>query len=317
MNPYKVLGVSESASESEIKKAYRKLAHKYHPDKNPDNPEAESKFKEINEAYSEITNPSPKTNWSQNTNDWGGFGFNIDDLFSGFGRRRSVQNKIRTSVKITFKDSCFGTTKKVSFPYKQSCNKCSGVGAASGDYVTCSVCNGSGRVTQRYGTLTITGGTCSNCSGKGVKIKKACGACKGAGITSENITKTITIPPCVENGNVLNTFVDDNTVLTTHIVVDESEGMVRNGIDVYSKEKIALKDALLGSQIEISTVHGKKKVSISECTSPGAKVRLKNCGAKHPNKNEFGAHIIVVDVAFPEKLTEEQRNKLIEVFNEE
>lgn len=315
MNPYKVLGVSKDASKEEIKKAYRKLAHKYHPDKNPDNPEAEEKFKEISEAYEMLTNPK-----KQKPN-MGGFGnININDIFSRFaqGWGANPVSQIRqqnVELEITFKESCFGSLKDVTFNYQRTCTTCGGVGAEKGDFEICSACNGTGaRTTSLGGNVTISVGSCPNCKGKGTIIHKTCSNCNGHGTTNHTETRTLNIPPLVEENSVLRVQIDNENLLNVRLKITNNHDMLRRGIDIYTKEKISLKDALLGGKITVETLNGDKLVTIKECTSPGTKVRLKGCGAKHPQKNEYGSHIAIIEVEFPHSLQEEQKDKIKEVF---
>jgi molecular chaperone DnaJ len=317
MDPYKTLGLKQGASAEDAKKAYRKLAHEYHPDKNPDDPNAEEKFKEINEAYQLISNPQPQNSKPG----FGGFGgINLNDIFSrftGFGNQPAQQIKQTVAnASLTFKESCFGVDKDITFSYQKSCEPCSGVGATEGNFSTCKSCNGSGtRTAQLGGNITVSVGGCPKCKGSGVSIEKACPDCNGEGYSSQTETKTLKIPPLVENGSVLRVQVDAQNLLHVKLSVTKDEKITRNGIDLLTTEQISLKEALLGGKIVVKTLHGDKMVSVAECTSPGTKVRLKGCGAKHPNKDEYGNHITTFEIDFPDSLTQEQKNTIEEVFS--
>jgi len=314
-DPYEVLGVAQGANQSEVKKAYRKLAHKYHPDKNPDDKEAEEKFKEINQAYEAITNPD-----SANANQKGGFGGfnwqNISDMFGQFsGGNRAQQNRYVVDHKLSFKESCFGVTKDISFLLEKVCAPCKGVGALDGDYTTCAACNGSGSQTRQLGSITISGGVCPACRGQGKSITNPCKDCGGQGHKAKKETRSITFPPCIDNGAIFHLVLEDKSILSIRAFVEQPKDMMRQGVDVYAKHKISLKDALLGGKITVETLHGTKSVVIKECTGPDTKVKLKTCGAKHPNKDEYGNHIMIIEIEFPQSLTENQKEKLREVFS--
>lgn len=326
MDPYKILGVSKGASSDDIKKAYRKLAHKYHPDKNPDNPEAEEKFKQVSEAYQMLTDPNYKASNSnaRGGGNAGGFGgFNFNDLFSrfsgfgGFGQNNSSRQirQQRAALDLTFKESCFGAAKDITFTYNKTCYACDGVGAKDGNYSTCGSCGGSGHRTAQLGNnISIDMGGCPDCLGKGKTINNPCTECNGSGLIAETETRTLKIPALVSHGSTLRVQIDELNILNVRLNVSNEDSMVRKGIDIHTIQKIGLKEALLGGKITVKTIHGDKLVSIKECTSPGTKVRLKGCGAKHPQTSELGKHIITIEVEFPKTLEEEQKNKIKEVF---
>lgn len=269
-----------------------------------------------------LTDPAAKQKWQQSQG--GGFpGFggvdwsNITDMFSQFGKRaqQGTTNRVYTDVELSFKESCFGTEKDISFSYNKECKSCDGVGAKKGDYETCSACGGTGQNTRKFGNVVFSGGVCSQCKGKGVIIKKACEDCNGQGFSVERQTQSVAFPSCIDNGTVMNFRVDESTVLTLRIFVKAPQDQMRSGIDIYAQQKVGLKEALLGGKIKVQTLHGEKSVSLKECTGPDTKVRLKNCGAKHPHKEQYGHHILIIDVDFPKNLTAEQKAKLEEVFS--
>lgn len=320
MDPYKILGIKRDASKEEAKKAYKRLAKKYHPDLNPDNKEAEEKFKEVNEAWDRIQNP-------QNYNrGGGGSGSAWEDMFGGFGKWASNFSKgfgfnsdpvEFVSVSLSFKESCLGAKKEISTTDKSNCSDCSGLGAKKGDYDNCATCKGAGvRIIKTAFQTSVT--NCPACGGKGKTILKPCESCSGRGFKNSKISRTIEIPPCTDNGTIYHLQTSSGQMIAVRVYVKEDEHMTRpsGSLDVVSRVEVPLVDALLGCEITVNTINGEKIVSVKECTEGGTKMRLKGCGAKHPSKDWYGNHIVKVEVKFPEKLTEKQKEIIKEVFNE-
>jgi len=331
-NPYEILGVNQNASEDEIKRAYRKLAHKYHPDKNPGDSTAEAKFKEINEAYQRITNPDQFKNDAPDMGGFGGFGGfdfgnGIDDFLNnifGHGHRHQQQPRgqdFRVSIELPFKEACFGVTKKIEFSAQELCSGCEGVGAKPGDFATCPACNGSGQKIFTRGMVTLSGGICKDCRGSGVKITKACEQCKGTRVEVKHISREVKIPSAIGHGATLRVpraggnggknMIPGDLFVQIHVTPHPT--MQRHGLDIISNVDIQLKDALLGTTIEVETLHGKQSMKIAECTKPNMKLGLKGKGAKDPNSEKFGKHIVIVNVVFPDKLTDKQKTAISEL----
>jgi DnaJ-class molecular chaperone len=323
MDPYKVLGVKRNAKKDEVKKAYRSLAKKYHPDKNPDDKEAEEKFKEVGAAWDMIENPQNNRNKSRSRGPSGpgaSAAETIKDWFSsqfsnmgGFQTRGSVPF---VSIDISFKESCLGVQKNIEYTNKVKCDNCVGVGAAEGDYEPCSTCEGTGTRMIRKG-FTVDIITCQTCSGRGVQILKACGKCNGVGATTQKFKQMLSLPSCITNGT-FQVVTEQGSTINVKINIIRHANMDRqNGTaDIYSTHSLSLKDALLGCKIGVQTIHGDKTVSIQECTSHGTKVRLRDCGAKHPQTQKYGNHYIAIEVNFPDKLTPKQRSIVQEVFDD-
>jgi len=322
MDPYKVLGVASNASEKEIKKAYRKKAHKYHPDKSSGD---ETKFKEVNEAYQRITEPERFANE-------GGFGGpspDIDDLFSsmfgfrGRGRARRGQD-YRVSLKISFKEACMGCKKTVEFSVSEPCEPCEGIGAKAGDYKPCTTCGGTGKLRQRSGFLQLEV-PCNTCMGKGSSIIKACSECKGSGSVNTPKKHELSIPSLRETGNVLRVRGGGEPAhaqgmqpgdLLVQLHVENKPGFSRSGTDVETELKITLKEALLGTEKEVDTIHGATTVKVPECTRPKQKLSLNNKGAKNPQNDQLGRHLLRINIDFPDVLDDDQKEMIGKVFND-
>lgn len=322
MDPYKVLGLKKEASKEDAKKAYRKLAHKYHPDKNPGDKEAEEKFKEISAAYEEIINPSGQRARGQTRGrpnsvadilkKWAQWGFNVQTNTGFVHEEPSIAR-----VSLTFEESCFGASKEIEYNVSHECRACNGIGAEEGDYDRCGDCDGTGhRVMQQAFQTGII--TCPSCGGRGARIRKPCSKCKGRRIQSKREKQSINIPSAVSDGMVYNLNSLDGKPVSVQIRVMKDAEMtrLRGSLDIHSEKKLSLKEALLGCKVQVRTIHGEKSVNIEECAHPGVKVRLKGCGAKNPTTGDFGNHIIHIDVDFPTKLTEKQRELLNEVFHD-
>lgn len=324
-DPYKVLGVQRNDSEEVIKKAYRKLATTWHPDKNQGNKEAEEKFKEINAAYQQITNPEPASDFSEGfTSGGGGFSSFVDDImnnmFSGGFSNNNNQPRgkdFRINVKIPFKEACFGVNKTIEFDIDDFCISCAGVGAVKGKYETCSECKGSGQKILQRGIMQISGGKCGSCKGKGIKIKEICSTCSGAGSCSEHKKVDINIPPCVADGSQLRMvgfggrpYAGKGNVGSLYVVVSIEPDARFNrdaAANIFSTITVSLKDALLGTDVDIETLHGNEKLSVPSCTKPGAKLGISGKGARVPNSANFGMHITIINIEFPTELTDQQK----------
>lgn len=311
MDPYKVLGLKPGASKEEAKKAYRKLAFENHPDRNPGNKAAEEKFKQISEAWEFINNPDSRTRGEENMSDsFRRWASNMAAAAHGFSHK-SIQT---ASVEISFQESCLGAEKDIAFVRKVSCSACDGVGAKKGDYEICKACQGSGKHIYQKGGFSIMMGLCPSCQGKGKTIKVKCAVCLGKGHSENTCREKITIPSCIEDGMHLNFDLSENESLMIKVKVGES-GFIRHNLDVMSVCRIPLKDALLGCALKVDTIHGPKLINIKECTPSNTKLRLKDCGAKHPMKSMLGNHIITVEVEFPTSLNDEQKRIIAEVFD--
>jgi len=346
---YDILGVSKSADEQEIKKAYRKLAIKFHPDKNPDNKEAEEKFKEAAEAYEVLSNADKRARYDrfghQGVGGAGsagqGFGgMNMEDIFSqfgdifgdsgfgGFGRQsqngRRVQKgtNLRIKVKLTLEEIANGVEKKIKVNKLVSCKSCSGSGAENGSsFSTCGTCGGSGRITRVTNTILgqmQTAATCHSCNGEGRLITNKCKSCHGDGVVRAEDTISINIPAGVSEGMQLSVSGKGNAAprggINGDLIISIEEiphaELQRDGNNLYYNCHINFADATLGTTVEIPTIDGKAKFKIEPGTQSGKILRLRNKGL--PEINSYGRGDLLVDISVwtPQTLSSDEKELL-------
>lgn len=345
---YEVLGVPRNATPDEIKKAYRKLAIKYHPDKNMGNKEAEEKFKEAAEAYDILSNPEKRARYDQfghaGINENGGFrggGFshmNMEDIFSNFsdifgegfggftssrgGRRVNKGTNLRIKVKLTLEEIAKGAEKKIKVNKFIKCSSCSGTGAANGSgYSTCGTCKGSGQVTRIVNTMLgqmQTTSTCPACGGEGRIISDKCKTCFGEGIVRGEEIISINIPAGVSEGMQLSVSGKGNAGprggingdLIIQIEEVPHEKLKRDGNNLIYDCYISFADAALGTTIEVPTLDGLARVKIDEGTQSGKMLRLRGKGLPEVNGYGKGDLIVNLNVWTPQRLTSEERRIL-------
>lgn len=347
---YEVLGVDKNASDAEIKKAYRKLAIKYHPDRNPDNKEAEEKFKEAAEAYDVLHDPQKRQQYDQFGFDGpqggfgGGAGMNMDDIFSMFGdifgghsgfgggggRPQYRGNDLRLTVKLTLQEIAEGVTKKFKVKKDITCEHCHGTGAKDGAQPeTCPQCNGSGVVYKTVRTMLgmmQTQTTCPNCHGEGTVIKDKCPYCNGEGVTKGEEVIEINIPAGVSEGMVVNVPGKGNAGkhngvngdIQVLIKEEPNDTFIRNGQDLYYTLLLDLPTAILGGEVDIPTISGNKiSLKIDPGTQPGKQVRLRGKGLPAVQGYGRGTGDIIVNISvyIPKTLTKEEK-EAVEVFKE-
>lgn len=340
---YEVLGVSRDASEVELKKAYRKKALEFHPDRNPDNTEAEEKLKEINEAFAVLSDADKRARYDRyghdGLSDMGGMdfgGFGINDIFSevfgsifggdGRGRRRSrgpVRGQdIMFELELTFEELALGTDKTIQVPSVVFCDSCDGSGAAAGSSpVTCSTCHGHGEVRVQQGFFTMVR-SCTDCEGKGTVIKDPCKDCDGTGRIEDESEIEVTIPAGADEGMRLRVRGKGELPkggvpgdLFLLLQVKEHPIFEREGDDVICEIPISFPQATLGTQLEVPTLHGLISMKIPSGTQSGTIFRLRGKGVPRLNRHGTGDQLVRIVVEVPTKICAEQR-KLLEQFEE-
>ena len=322
---YEVLEVTKTATVEEIKKAYRKKAIQYHPDKNPGDKEAEEKFKEAAEAYDVLSNPEKRSRYDQ----FGHAAFENGGGFSGFGgggggsqQRRYRGSDLCVKVKLTLKEISTGVEKKFKLKKYVPCDQCHGSGAeGDGGSETCPTCKGSGSVIRNQQTILgtmQTRVTCSTCGGEGKIIKNKCKKCGGDGIIYGEEVVTVKIPAGVAEGMQLSMSGKGNAGKHNGvpgdllILVEEEQhpDLIRDENDLIYNLLLSFPTAALGGAVEIPTIDGKVKVKIDSGTQPGKVLRLRGKGL--PNVNGYGTGDLLVNVSIyvPETLNKEEKSTL-------
>lgn len=347
---YEVLGVSKTASDDEIKKAFRGLAKKYHPDMHPGDKECEEKFKEAQEAYAVLSDADKRRQYDQfghsafdGTGGAGGFDFSGMDMgdifgdifgdFFGGGRRRANDGpmkgaNLRTSVRITFEEAVFGCEKEIEMVLKDECHTCHGTGAKPGTSPeTCPKCGGKGKVvfTQQsfFGTVQNVQ-TCPDCNGSGKIVKEKCPDCRGTGYISNKKKIQVSIPAGIDNGQSVRIREKGEPGvnggprgdLLVEVVVSRHPNLQRQDMNIYSTAKISYAQAALGGEIRIGTVDGDVLYEVKPGTQTGTRIRLKGKGVPSlRNKSVRGDHYVDLVVQTPTGLCAEAK-ELLHRFDE-
>ena len=347
---YEVLGIQKGASEDEIKKAYKKLARKYHPDMNPGDKEAEEKFKEVNEANEVLFDPEKQARYDQfgfagvdpnygagagGGAYGGGFDFgDLGDIFGSFfgggfggGQRRNPNapqrgESIRASVSVSFTEAAFGCEKSVTLERSEQCPTCKGNGCAPGTTPEiCPDCHGTGTVQTRRQTpmgVFASNGPCRKCGGTGRLIHQPCPDCRGTGAVRKRKTIKINIPAGIDHGQTISLRGQGNAGrnggpagdLLITVMVQPHELFRRDGVDVFCEAPITFAQAVLGAELEIPTIDGKVKYSIPEGTQTGTVFRLKGKGIPVLNGRGRGDQYVTVTIETPRNLNKEQKEAL-------
>ncbi|MGK7395031.1 MAG: molecular chaperone DnaJ [Candidatus Cyclobacteriaceae bacterium M3_2C_046] len=350
---YEILGVDQSASTDELKKAYRKIAIKYHPDKNPDDPTAEEKFKEAAEAYEVLSNSEKRQRYDQfghqgvNGGGFGGGGMSMDDIFSQFsdifgggspfesffggggrsGSRRRKGSNLRIKLKLSLEEVANGVEKKIKVKRYVSCDTCGGNGSKNGTSLqTCAHCSGSGQVRKVVNTMLgqmVSASTCPVCNGEGKIVSQNCSTCHGEGRTMHDEVIPVKIPAGVSEGMQLSMSGKGNVPkrggvpgdLLIVIEEEDNDTLKRDGNNIVFDLYLNFADAALGTSVEVPTINGKVKIKLDAGTQSGKILRLRGKGIKDINGYGYGDQLIHVNVWTPQTLSKEER-EILEKFRE-
>lgn len=341
---YELLEISKNSDKTTIKKAYRKMAMKYHPDKNPGNKEAEEKFKAVNEAYQVLGDDEKKSIYDrygkaglEGHGQGGGFSGGFDDLSSVFeemfgsafggGSQRRQRKKYKynldTIVEVTleFNEAIFGCNKEINYTYKTSCDSCKGTGAKDGKLSTCSTCQGTGQIHSRQGFMTFAQ-TCPTCGGTGEAIKDSCKACKGLGYKEIKDSFKVDIPEGVNDGMRIRVSNKGNIApdktrgdLYLQINVKEDSHFVRHDDDIYLEVPIFFTKIALGDKIKVPSLRGELELEIPKGAKDKQQFKFRNEGVKSVQGYGKGDFIVQIKIEYPKKLNDEQE-KLLEKLQE-
>lgn len=347
---YEILGVQRSATDQEIKSAYRKMAMKHHPDRNPGNKESEELFKEAAEAYSVLGDKDKRAVYDQyGHSGLGGFGqgaggfsgvnpdlfadfsdilgnFFFGDFFGGTGRRGRRSGPVRGAdlqyhLAVSLEDSITGTEKSITFTRLDGCDSCGGTGSSSGEAkTTCATCNGYGQVRYNQGFVTIAR-TCPSCGGSGQTLKDPCRKCSGAGRIEAEKEITVKVPAGVDTGNRLKLKGEGEAGirggshgdLYVMIEVKEHPFFKRRNYDLYCEKDISMLQAALGDSLTIKTTDGEEKIKIMEGTQPGTVVTLRGKGVPYVNSYGRGDLHVQINVKIPSNWSAQERKLLREL----
>jgi molecular chaperone DnaJ len=341
---YEILGIGRDASDAEIKKAYKRLAVQYHPDRNQGSKEAEEKFKDLAEAYSVLSDPRKRDLYNRFGKDGlQGAGFSpgfqsVDDIFSSFGSifddlfgfsfgggRRSRSRRgprrgpdLRYDMEIPFHEAVLGAERDIELAHAVRCETCNGTGAAPGTAKkACTTCHGSGQIVQRQGFFTLST-TCPTCHGAGEVIETPCGECHGSGKVEKMRTVTLTIPAGVDDGTRMRLSEEGEPGdlggppgdLYVFLHVQPDKRFVRDGVDLHTEAEIDFVQAVLGTEVEVPLIDGTRAVEVKRGTQPGETIVLRGEGVSHLRGHGKGDLVIHLSVNIPKKLKKDQEELL-------
>lgn len=345
---YEVLGVNQEASEAEIKKAYRRLAMEYHPDRNPGNSEAEEKFKEAANAYRVLSDPDQRARYDQFGPDgvngnMGGGGFRgVEDIFSAFGdlfgdffgtargggRRQRRGADLQLALDLSFAEAVHGVTREVEVTRQEACETCGGNGAKPGtERESCKVCGGKGQVLHAQGFFMIQT-TCPSCRGEGSTVRERCPDCRGAGTVGKTSKLTINVPAGVDDGQTLRLAGKGEAApgggpsghLYVVLRVAGDDRFLREGADVLTEAQVSYVMAALGGEVEIPTLDedctATEKVEVKPGTQPGDVLVRRGKGIARVGGRGHGDHVVRFEVQIPKKLGANERDLLRQIAEE-
>lgn len=339
---YEILEITQNADKETIKKAYRKLALQYHPDRNQGDKEAESKFKLINEAYEILSDDEKRAMYDRYGKEGlkgnsGGFSdfsdFDLGDIFSSFfgdgfrtKRRQNNSNEkfdadFAIALKLSFKEAVFGCKKELEFHYKSFCKSCNATGAKDGKLQMCEKCKGKGQIGIQQGFITFSQ-TCPDCKGSGMNISQKCPDCRGKGYEEHQDSTQITIPEGVDSGMNLRVSQKGNILkngtrgdLYVKIVAAEDETFIRDNKDIYIEFPVFFTQAILGQSVKVPTIRGEAELHLPKGAKDGQRFVLENEGVKDVHSSRKGNQIVQISITFPRTLNEEQ-TRLLEQLSE-
>ena len=347
-DPYEVLGLERSASEADVKAAFRKLAQKFHPDRNPDDTTAHEKFKELNAAYQLLSDPQKRAMFDRfgaagvggagggggapgnpfDFVDLGAMGIDglFGDLLRNFGIRTGDRGDLRKEVSLTFEEAAFGCEKDLTYERIEACGDCRGSGSAAGSSgEICAVCSGRGRVRFQQGMLPIAvERPCNRCRGTGRIVTNPCARCQGAGLVGKPHTVTVTIPPGVEHGATRLVERGGNVPrvdrpagdLELIIAVQSHPFFKRIDDDVVCSVPVTFPVAALGGELEVPTLEGRGKLKVPAGTQPGAVLRIKGKGIPRRVRGGRGDQLVEIALEVPTRLTARQRELVEQLARE-
>lgn len=340
---YEILGVGRSVSADEMKKAYRKLALKHHPDRNAGDKASEAAFKEANEAYSVLSDAEKRQQYDQfghagvgaggpGQAGQGGFSDVFGDIFEEFfggqpgggGRSRAqAGNDLRYNMTVTFEEALFGKEGKVRLRRPESCKKCSGTGAKGGATKRCNTCNGAGQVRFQQGFFTVSR-TCNTCHGSGKMIANPCTTCRGKGYQEQEKNISVRVPPGVDTGTRLRVSGEGEMGvnggppgdLYVVLTVKDHDQFTRDGDHIHYEASISFVKAALGGKIDVPTIKGETALKIPAGTQDGKTLRLKGIGFPNVRGYGLGDQLVTIRVMIPTKLSSKQR-EILEAYAKE
>jgi molecular chaperone DnaJ len=339
-DPYEVLGVGRSASEAEIKSAFRRLAIRHHPDKNPGDPGAQTRFQEINQAHQILSDPQKRAAYDRyGANafapggvpgpgfvDLGGLESIFGDILGAFGLRNTERGDLRKRVRLTFEEAAQGCEKEITYARLDRCERCGGLGAEPDTPIgTCPACGGRGRVRFQQGVLPIAvERPCSRCRGTGRMPSEPCHGCRGAGIAERLRTIEVTIPAGIESGssriveNAGNRAHPDRAPGDLELIVEVTPHLFfrRVGDDVICSVPITFAQAALGGEIDVPTLEGKVKLRVPPSTQPGTVLRVRGKGVPHRIRGGRGDQLVEVTLEVPTQITPRARDLIEELGRE-